>query len=92
MFCLYLFQTYVYGDLVVFNIKKKTWIKIQAPGAAPPRCAHQAVLTAGDGGKLWIFGGEYASPSQSQFYHYKDLWCFSLKQKKWEKIKYGFQI
>ncbi len=64
-------QTYVYGDLMVYNIKKKTWTRIQSPGAAPPRCAHQAVLTAADGGRLWIFGGEYASPSQSQFYHYK---------------------
>jgi len=79
-------KTYVYGDLVVYNLKKKTWVKIQAPGAAPPRCAHQAVLTAGDGGQLWIFGGEYASPTQSQFYHYKDLWVFGLKAKKWEKI------
>ena len=79
-------QTYVYGDLIVYNIKKKTWLKIQSPGAAPPRCAHQTALSAGDGGQLWVFGGEYASPSQSQFYHYKDLWVFHLKTKKWEKI------
>ncbi|XP_046437306.1 kelch domain-containing protein 4-like [Daphnia pulex] len=79
-------KTYCFGDLVLYNLKKKTWLKIQAPGAAPPRCAHQAVLTAGEGGQLWIFGGEYASPSQSQFYHYKDLWVFYLKTKKWEKI------
>jgi len=79
-------KTYVYGDLVVYNLKKKSWTKIQAPGAAPPRCAHQAILSAGDGGQLWIFGGEYASPTQSQFYHYKDLWVFGLKTKKWEKI------
>ncbi|KZS09098.1 Kelch domain-containing protein 4 [Daphnia magna] len=79
-------KTYVYGDLVIYNLKKKTWLRIQSPGAAPPRCAHQAVLTAGEGGQLWIFGGEYASPSQSQFYHYKDLWVFYLKTKKWEKI------
>jgi len=78
----------VYGDLAVYNLKKKSWTRIQSPGAAPPRCAHQAVLTATDGGQLWIFGGEYASPSQSQFYHYKDLWVFYLKTKKWEKIKY----
>ena len=82
----------MYGDLVLYNLKKKTWLRIQAPGAAPPRCAHQAVLTAGEGGQLWIFGGEYASPSQSQFYHYKDLWVFYLKTKKWEKIKYCHYI
>jgi len=38
------------------------------------------------GGQLWIFGGEFASPSQSQFYHYKDLWLLNLKDSVWQKI------
>lgn len=33
-----------------------------------------------------LFGGEHASPSQLQFYHYKDLWVYRLSDKKWEKI------
>lgn len=37
-------------------------------------------------GELWVFGGEFTSPSETQFYHYKDLWCFSLAEKKWEKV------
>lgn len=41
---------------------------------------------ATDGGQLWLFGGEYASPSQMQFYHFKDLWVFRLKTKQWEKV------
>jgi hypothetical protein len=24
-------------------------------------------------------GGEYANPSQTNFYHYRDMWMFSLK-------------
>ena len=40
------------------------------------------------GGQLWIFGGEFASPSQSQFYHYKELWVFHLKDKRWENIRW----
>ena len=33
-----------------------------------------------------MFGGEFVSPSESQFYHYKDLWCFHFSSKRWEKI------
>ena len=33
-----------------------------------------------------LFGGEHASPSQLQFFHYKDLWVLSLKTKTWQKI------
>ncbi len=46
----------------------------------------QAVALAQFGGQLWIFGGEFASPTQSQFYHYKDLWVFHLRERKWEKV------
>ena len=52
----------------------------------------QAVALGQAGGQLWIFGGEFASPSQSQFYHYKDLWVFHLKEKKWDKIRYRFFV
>lgn len=39
------------------------------------------------GGQLWVFGGEFASPSGEQFYHYKDLWVLHLATKTWEQIK-----
>jgi Galactose oxidase, central domain len=39
------------------------------------------------GGQLWIFGGEFANPTQTQFYHYKDLWVLHLKENTWEKVK-----
>lgn len=35
-----------------------------------------------------MFGGEFASPTQSQFYHYKDLWVYHIKEKQWQNIKY----
>lgn len=38
------------------------------------------------GGQLWIFGGEFASQSESQFYHYRDLWVYHFTTKKWEKV------
>ncbi|GAB6026588.1 hypothetical protein CHUAL_013001 [Chamberlinius hualienensis] len=79
-------ETYLYNDLYFYNIKKNEWSLIKAPNAPPPRCSHQAVTTSQCGGQLWIFGGEFASPTESQFYHYKDLWVFHLQTKKWEKI------
>ncbi|XP_031828321.2 kelch domain-containing protein 4 isoform X1 [Nomia melanderi] len=78
--------TFVYGDMFTYNICKNDWTVIKAPGAPPPRCGHQAVATPINKGELWIFGGEFSSPSESQFYHYKDLWVYRIGDKKWEKI------
>lgn len=36
---------------------------------------------------MYIFGGEFASPSQNQFYHYKDLWRLNLDTWAWENLK-----
>ena len=36
-------------------------------------------------GELWMFGGEYTSSSQSQFYHYNDLYVLHLSTLRWEK-------
>ncbi|XP_014482260.1 PREDICTED: kelch domain-containing protein 4 [Dinoponera quadriceps] len=79
-------QTTVYGDMFIYNINKKEWSVVKAPGAPPPRCGHQTASTAARGGELWVFGGEFSSPSESQFYHYRDLWVFLLSERKWEKI------
>ncbi|XP_055912865.1 kelch domain-containing protein 4 [Eupeodes corollae] len=76
----------IYNDLFFYNIAKNEWKQIQSPGGPTPRSGHQMVSVASDGGQLWLFGGEHASPSQLQFYHYKDLWVMSLKTKSWEKI------
>ena len=35
---------------------------------------------------MWVFGGEFASPSESQFHHYKDLWVFHFNSRRWEKV------
>ena len=79
-------QTFVYNDLLVYNTKRKEWTQIKSPAGPPPRCSHQAIITTQSGGQLWIFGGEYVSPSESQFYHYKDLWCYHFVSRRWEKI------
>ncbi|XP_076286943.1 kelch domain-containing protein 4 [Lasioglossum baleicum] len=79
--------TLVYGDMFTYNINKNEWIVVKAPGGPPPRCGHQMVATQTSKGELWIFGGEFSSPSESQFYHYKDLWVYRIGDKKWEKIQ-----
>ncbi|XP_038209399.1 kelch domain-containing protein 4 [Zerene cesonia] len=79
-------QTEVYNDLLFYNPVNNTWRQVKAPGAPPPRSAHQAIATPANRGELWVFGGEFTSPTETQFYHYKDLWCFSLADKKWEKV------
>lgn len=88
----YFTQTTVYGDMFTYNLNKKEWTVIKAPGAPPPRCGHQAIVTSTNKGEMWIFGGEFSSPSELQFYHYKDLWVYRMGEKKWEKITYVINI
>ncbi|CAG9763379.1 unnamed protein product [Ceutorhynchus assimilis] len=79
-------KTFVYNDLFFYNIPNNTWTLIKAPAGPPPRCGHQMVATSANKGQMWVFGGEFASPTQSQFYHYRDLWVYHVAQKQWEKI------
>ena len=60
--------------------------QIISPGGPASRCSHQAVMTSSGGGQMWVFGGEYASPSETQFHHYKDLWCYHFASRRWEKV------
>ncbi|KAJ8919748.1 hypothetical protein NQ315_006277 [Exocentrus adspersus] len=78
--------TSIYNDLFFYNIPNNTWTVVKAPAGPPPRCGHQMVATSANKGQLWIFGGEYASPTQAQFYHYRDLWVYHMATKQWEKI------
>lgn len=48
----------------------------------------QSVLVrSGAGDQLWVFGGEFVSPTETQFYHYRDLWCWHFKERRWEQVK-----
>ncbi|XP_043937466.1 kelch domain-containing protein 4 [Protopterus annectens] len=79
-------KTFLYNELYIYNIKKNSWTKLDTPNPPPRRCAHQAVVLSQGGGQLWIFGGEFASPTGEQFYHYKDLWVLHLTTKTWEQV------
>lgn len=79
-------KTQMFNDLLIYNTKRSSWSQIISPAGPPPRSAHQAAIVSQGGGQLWIFGGEYTSPTESQFYHYKDLWCYHFASKRWEKV------
>jgi len=79
-------KTEMYSDLLIYNTKRQSWTQIISPAGPPPRSSHQAAIVSQGGGQLWIFGGEFTSPTESQFYHYKDLWCYHFTSKRWEKV------
>lgn len=76
-------KTYVYGDLYRYDVEKLEWKVISSPNSPPPRSAHQAVAWKN---YLYIFGGEFTSPNQERFHHYKDFWVLDLKTNQWEQI------
>ncbi|XP_024971190.1 kelch domain-containing protein 4 [Cynara cardunculus var. scolymus] len=78
-------KTYVYGDLYRYDVDKGDWKLISSPNSPPPRSAHQAVAWKN---YLYIFGGEFTSPNQERFHHYKDFWMLDLKTNQWEQLNY----
>ncbi|XP_030494087.2 uncharacterized protein LOC115709952 [Cannabis sativa] len=76
-------KTFVYGDLYRYDIEKQEWKLISSPNSPPPRSAHQAIAWKN---YLYIFGGEFTSPNQERFHHYKDFWMLDLKTNQWEQL------
>ncbi|CAF3817294.1 unnamed protein product [Adineta steineri] len=77
--------TILFNDLYIYDIKKQHWKRVNTPQPPAPRSSHQVVSVSMRDGELWMFGGEYTSPSQSQFYHYNDLYVLHLSTLRWEK-------
>eukprot|EP00039_Didymoeca_costata_P006133 m.87690 g.87690 ORF g.87690 m.87690 type:complete len:506 (+) comp13126_c0_seq2:54-1571(+) len=83
-------KTITYNELYSFSISKNHWRRITVPNPPHPRSGHQAVVTPGSEGSMFIFGGEFTSPSGNEFYHFKDFWRISLGSDRklgWEKIE-----
>ncbi|KAG0142547.1 hypothetical protein CROQUDRAFT_50169 [Cronartium quercuum f. sp. fusiforme G11] len=79
-------SAFFYNDLYRYSPDKNEWRRYSSPTFPGPRSAHQIVATPAGGGKLWLFGGEFASVNQTSFHHYRDLWCFDLATHTWERI------
>ncbi|KAL8042532.1 hypothetical protein ABFX02_09G058000 [Erythranthe guttata] len=78
-------KTFVYGDLYRYDVEKQEWKLVSSPNSPPPRSAHQAVSWKN---YLYIYGGEFTSPNQERFHHYKDFWMLDLKTNQWEQLNY----
>ncbi|KAL4584824.1 hypothetical protein LXL04_009434 [Taraxacum kok-saghyz] len=78
-------KTFVYGDLYRYDVDKGDWKLISSPNSPPPRSAHQAVAWKN---YLYVYGGEFTSPNQERFHHYKDFWMLDLKTNQWEQLNY----
>uniref|UniRef100_A0A0D9W6D2 DUF4110 domain-containing protein n=1 Tax=Leersia perrieri TaxID=77586 RepID=A0A0D9W6D2_9ORYZ len=76
-------KTFVYGDLYRYDVEKNEWKLISSPNSPPPRSAHQTVAWKNN---IYMFGGEFTSPNQERFHHYKDFWSLDLKTNQWEQI------
>ncbi|KAK1926781.1 hypothetical protein DB88DRAFT_181067 [Papiliotrema laurentii] len=78
-----------YNSVLRYDIAKNEWREYKSGEGPAPRSSAAGVASPslGDGGGILIFGGEYASPTQTTFHHYKDLWLFSIKSHTWEKIE-----
>ncbi|GMH07996.1 hypothetical protein Nepgr_009836 [Nepenthes gracilis] len=78
-------KTFVYGDLYRLDVDKHEWKLVSSPNSPPPRSAHQSVAWKNF---IYIFGGEFTSPNQERFHHYKDFWMLDLKTNQWEQLNY----
>eukprot|EP00216_Chloropicon_sp_CCMP2111_P004920 CAMPEP_0198241542 /NCGR_PEP_ID=MMETSP1446-20131203/6337_1 /TAXON_ID=1461542 ORGANISM="Unidentified sp, Strain CCMP2111" /NCGR_SAMPLE_ID=MMETSP1446 /ASSEMBLY_ACC=CAM_ASM_001112 /LENGTH=529 /DNA_ID=CAMNT_0043924397 /DNA_START=48 /DNA_END=1637 /DNA_ORIENTATION=- len=77
-------KTYVYGDLYRYSAKKGTWSLVQGVKPPKPRSGHQSFVHRG---YFYTFGGEYTSPNQKNFNHYRDLWRLDLSGTwEWEQL------
>lgn len=74
-----------YNDLFRYNTERNEWRRFTSPTCPGPRSSHQLVTTAT--GRAFLFGGEFASMSESQFFHYKDFWMLDLKTHQWERLE-----
>lgn len=79
-----------YPSVLRYDIAKDEWREYKSGTQPSPRSSAAGVAGAGlaEGGGILIFGGEYASPTQTSFHHYKDMWLFSCKTHSWDKIEF----
>ena len=83
-------STSVFNDLFLFHIPSRQWRRVTSPSPPAPRSAHQAVVvTRGDEAALYVFGGEFQSPSASQFHHFSHLYALSLDSHHWTLLGGG---
>ncbi|XBW34705.1 hypothetical protein QEN19_000272 [Hanseniaspora menglaensis] len=76
-----------YNDLLVYNPKKNLWRQYFSQNS-PNNRSSAAILYHPNYNQCLLFGGEFSSPKQQQFYHYKDTWVLNCSNKEWEKLDF----
>mmetsp|Transcript_35362 Transcript_35362/g.89532 ORF Transcript_35362/g.89532 Transcript_35362/m.89532 type:complete len:561 (-) Transcript_35362:2296-3978(-) len=73
----------VYNDLYRYNTDKGRWTRVTSPKSPAPRSAHQAAIVKT---AMYVFGGEFTSPNQERFHHFKELWRLDLGSWEWDSL------
>eukprot|EP00892_Ulva_mutabilis_P009626 jgi/Ulvmu1/7035/UM033_0094.1 len=75
-------KVYVYDDIFTYDTSKSRWTRIVSRGPQPRSACSGTVYK----GHLYMFGGEFTSPNQQKFKHYRDLWRLDLSSWQWEEL------
>lgn len=74
-----------FDDLFSFSPITELFTKLVPTCSPPPRCSHQAVSCTFDSKEfVYIFGGEFSTAHK--FYHYRDMWEYSVETKSFKEI------
>ncbi|KAF8340469.1 uncharacterized protein EI90DRAFT_2906953 [Cantharellus anzutake] len=79
-------KAHFYSDVYRYSPDKNEWRRFTSATCPGPRSAHAVVATPSEGGKLFLFGGEFSSLHQTTFHHYRDTWVFDIASKSWERL------
>lgn len=60
-------KIHVYGDIYTYETVKQKWTHVKSPGPQPRSACSAAVHK----GHLYMFGGEFTSPNQQKFKHFR---------------------
>ena len=80
-------RVHVYGDLYRLKLGNDgvVWTRISSKNSPKPRSAHQAIFHP-QSRSLYLFGGEFTSPTQTHFNHFNDLWRLDTATAAWENL------
>jgi len=74
---------FVSNDAYVYDCDRNKWSKVTCANAPHPRSGHQALAHRTH---VYVFGGEFTSPNQERFLHYRDAWRFDTENNVWEQM------
>jgi N-acetylneuraminic acid mutarotase len=72
----------MFSDIYLYYPAKDSWTRVDSPGPHP----RSACAGALHKGCLYMFGGEFTSPNQAKFRHFRDLWRLDLSTYAWDEL------